>query len=43
MIQKVQTALNFSKKKNLNLDETQVQTQSQTFSSNWTRQQARVN
>jgi len=31
-IQKVQTALNFSKKKNSNLHETQVQTQYQTFS-----------
>jgi hypothetical protein len=30
-IQKVQTALNFSKKKNSNLHETQVQTQYQTF------------
>jgi hypothetical protein len=30
-IQKVQTALNFSKKKNSNLRETQVQTQYQTF------------
>jgi hypothetical protein len=31
-IQKVQTALNFNKKKNSNLDKTQVQTQYQTFS-----------
>jgi hypothetical protein len=30
MIQKVQTALNFSKKKNLKFDQTQVQPQSQT-------------
>jgi len=32
MIQKVQTALNFSKKKNSKFNETQVQTQCQTCS-----------